>query len=82
MISAEEIRNAILRLANERGEHQSFFASEVARRLDPTNWKDVIEQVRFVASVLIREGKIVALKSGEKIDVINERGPVKLRKSS
>lgn len=80
MISAEEIRNAILRMANERGEDQSFFASEVARRLDPANWRDVLGQVRFVASVLIKEGKIVACRSGEKIDSANERGPEQLRK--
>ena len=47
-----------MKLADRRGPDKSFYASEVARSVDPDNWKNLMDQVRFVADVLVREGKI------------------------
>lgn len=81
MVFVEDIKKAILQLANERNPSRSFYASEVARVVDPENWKNVLDQVQFVASVLIKEGKIVALKAGKPVDFFKSKGRVKFRKS-
>lgn len=59
MVFAEDIRKMILKLAEERGPDNTFEPSEVARALDPKNWKMLIDQVKLVALILIREGEIV-----------------------
>jgi Protein of unknown function (DUF3253) len=80
MVLADDIRKAILLFANERGVSRSFFATEVARYLDPVNWNNLIDQVRFVASVLIKEGKIRSLRSGNHIDILRLKEPARLNK--
>lgn len=82
MVVADDIRKAILQFANERGTSKSFFASEVAHYLDPVNWNNLLDQVRFVASVLVKEGKIQALHSGKPVDAQRSKGLVHFRKAS
>lgn len=60
MVLAEDIRKIILKLAEERGPDTPFDVSEIARQVDQTNWRMLIDQVKFVADVLIQEGKITA----------------------
>ena len=68
MVFAEDIRKTILKIAEERGPENSFRASDVAQRVDRENWQSLIDQVRFVATVLEKEGKIRATISGGQID--------------
>jgi hypothetical protein len=63
MVFAEEIRNAILRVAEERGPDKTFDPSEVARAIDAKNWPQIVDQVKFVAGILINEGKLIGKKS-------------------
>ncbi|MBA4056958.1 MAG: hypothetical protein C0490_19745 [Marivirga sp.] len=63
MVFAEEIRKTILKLAEERGTEATFAPADVARAMDEKNWDQLIEQVKFVASVLIEEGKIIPRRS-------------------
>jgi len=65
MVFAEDIRKTILKLAEERGPDNTFGPSEVAQRIDQGNHQDLIEQVWFVASVLIKEGKITSTPSDD-----------------
>lgn len=65
MVFAEEIRKTILKLAEERGTERTFEPADVAREMDEKNWDQLIDQVKFVAGVLIEEGKIIARKSTE-----------------
>lgn len=65
MVLAEDIRKIILKLAEERGPDRPFAVSEVAQEVDQNNWRMLIDQVKFVADVLIREGKITASPSGK-----------------
>lgn len=62
MVFAEEIRRAILRVAEERGPDRTFDLTDVARAIDPKNWPQLVDQVKFVAGILINEGKITAKK--------------------
>lgn len=80
MIFAEDIRRTILKLANERGPEKSFGPSEVAQLVDQEVSQDLMDQVWFVASVLIKEGKIAAtppIDSGE----IKSETTLRLRKA-
>lgn len=65
MVFADEIRKTILKFAEQRGPARAFYASDVARSVDPENWQDLVEQVRFVAGVLVKEGKIVVSERPE-----------------
>jgi hypothetical protein len=67
MVFAEEIRRTILKLAEERGPGRSFALSDVAQAIDQKNWNELTEQIRFVATILIREGKIIGRKTGESV---------------
>jgi len=79
MVFAEDIRKTILRLADERGPKKTFGPSDVARAVDEHNWKMLLDQVRLVAVTLIREGKIIATKSGRVVDA-SSKGPLRLKK--
>jgi hypothetical protein len=78
MVFAEDIRKTILKIAEERGPEESFYPSDVARRVDRDNWEMHLDQVQFVASVLIKEGKINATL--EKQDTLRSNGQLKLKK--
>jgi hypothetical protein len=67
MIFAEDIRNAILKLAAQRGPGQPFYSGEVAKLVDPENWITQVEQVNLVAESLIREGEITAAPTDQVI---------------
>lgn len=80
MILAEDIRKAILELADQRGP-EVFYAAEVAKNIDPGNWKNIMDQVRLVASVLIKERKIILLNSVSPDDIVMLKDPIKLSKA-
>lgn len=82
MVFAEEIRRTILKLAEERGTERTFVLADVAREIDEKNWNQLIDQVKFVAGILIKEGKIIAKKSHENIHSEFSKAPVNGRKSS
>jgi hypothetical protein len=82
MVYAEDIRRAILELAEQRGPEGTFRPSDVARAIDEKNWKVLIDQVRLVADSLIHEGKIIATESGKVVDINQSKGPLRLRKSA
>ena len=63
MVFAEEIKKTILRLADERGPDKTFAPADVARAMDENNWFQLVEQVKFVAGILINEGKLISRDS-------------------
>jgi len=58
MVFAEDIRKTILKLAEERGGKGTFDVADIARAIDQQNWRMLIDQVKLVATMLVREGKI------------------------
>jgi len=75
MIFAEEIRRAILQVAEERGPDKTFDPTDVARSIDAKNWPQLIDQVKFVAGILINEGKIIAKKTAGNISQEFSKAP-------
>ncbi len=68
MIFADDIRKAILKLANQRGPGEAFYPAEVARIIDPENWAKQVEQVKLVAESLIHEGQIISTVKGKSFE--------------
>ncbi|MFZ6010505.1 MAG: DUF3253 domain-containing protein [Bacteroidota bacterium] len=56
MIVAEDIRQAILKFAREKV--YSFRPSDVARAIDEKNWHQLLDHVKLIANILVREGKL------------------------
>jgi hypothetical protein len=75
MVFAEEIRRAILQVAEERGPDKTFDPADVARSIDAKNWPHLVDQVKFVAGVLINEGKIIATKKSGNISLEFSKAP-------
>jgi len=65
MVFAEDIRKAMLTLADQRGPGNLFYPSEVARLIDSENWTTQMDQVQLVAEALIQEGQLVASRAGK-----------------
>lgn len=65
MVFAEDIRRAILALADQRGSGNLFYPAEVARLIDAEDWAKQVDQVELVAESLIQEGQLVAERSGK-----------------
>lgn len=74
----EDLRDAILTLAHERGMARSFCPSEVARRV-AVAWRPLMPEVRRVAHALQAEGWVQATQKGTPVDPLTARGPIRLR---
>lgn len=55
MIAADKIKAFILDMARSRGD-QFFTPEEVARKLDPEQWEQLMESVNLVAEVMVMQG--------------------------
>lgn len=74
----EDLREAILTLAHERGVSRSFCPSDVARRV-AVDWRPLMPEVRRVAARLQAEGWVQATQKGAPVDPLTARGPIRLR---
>jgi hypothetical protein len=55
MIAADKIKAFILDMAKSRKD-QFFTPEEVARKLDPVQWEQLMESVNLVAEVMVMQG--------------------------
>lgn len=56
----------------------SDVARALAQRLG-TEWRDLMRPVRLIAAELAREGRLDILQNGKRVDILDARGPVRLR---
>jgi len=75
---ALDLEHLILDLLKERGKEKSICPSEAARKLNPENWRSLMNETRHAARRLARSGKIRIQKKGQPIDPDEMRGPVRL----
>ena len=73
------LREAIITLCRERGSEKSACPSEVARAVDPADWRALMPGVRRVAAALVRAGEIAVTQRGVAVDPATARGPIRLR---
>lgn len=64
MVSAEDIRNAVLQMAQRQSGKNEITAHDVARYLRPNQWPEILDQVRLVIESLVREGKLKSTQTG------------------
>ncbi len=71
-----DVRDAILDLALQRGREKSLCPSEVAKALEPEDWQVLMPEVRRVAAGM---PEIMATQLGVEVDPATARGPIRLR---
>ena len=76
--SNPEIREAMLELLRERGTATAC-PSEVARRLEKTNWRSLMPDVRAVAQALQKKSLVDVYQRGRPVTLPNVKGPIRLR---
>lgn len=56
----------------------SICPSEAAKRVDPADWRELMEPCRMAARRLYREGRVRILQRGKPVDADQMKGPVRL----
>lgn len=79
MATKIEIEQVILNLLQQRGEGKTICPSEAARRLQPSDWRPLMDPVRAVAKQLIDSNQLVATQKGEPVEIDTAKGPIRLR---
>lgn len=75
----QRIEKIILDLLAIRGEDKSICPSEVARALDPEDWRELMDEVRLAAAAMLSEGKIRVTQGESEVHPLERRGPIRLR---
>jgi hypothetical protein len=76
---AGQIRSRIMALLTARGPDRSARPMDVAKELDPDQWRQHLKAIREEAIGLAREGKIEILRKGKRVEPDNVRGVIRLR---
>jgi hypothetical protein len=80
----DQIDKIILELLGERGAGKSICPSEAARRMaeregHPERWRAWLKLTRATALSMAKDGRVVVLQRGERIDPETARGAIRLR---
>lgn len=74
-----KITQAILAMTAARGREKTVCPSEVARGLEPDDWRPLMPLIREAAVALCRKGKLRITQGGEAVaDLDNIHGPIRL----
>lgn len=79
MRHADRIASTMLTLLRTRAEDATICPSEVARAIEPANWRPLMPQVRDVAMTLAAAGEVELRQRGRRIAPFSEiRGPLRI----
>ncbi|HEY2193267.1 MAG TPA: DUF3253 domain-containing protein [Actinomycetospora sp.] len=81
MDTERALETAIVELLDARGPGKTICPSEPARRVDPQDWRPLMEPARRVARRLVEAGEVEMTQHGEVVDPATATGPVRLRRS-
>ena len=73
-----EIETTLLRLLAARGAGKTICPSEVARVVDPDDWRALMPSVRAAAAKLQSEGKVAVTQRGDMVDPGTAKGPIRI----
>lgn len=73
------IDEALLEMLLDRGPSRSVCPSEVARRVDPHDWKTLLEPTRRSARRLVARGRAVITQQGRIVDPDRARGAIRIQ---
>ena len=78
MATDKDIRDCILSFAKKRGPDKSLCPSEVARDLQPEDWRPLMIDVRRVTASLVAEGSVVVTQFGKPVDPLDAKGHIRI----
>lgn len=76
---SDPIETAIFEKLSARDAGKSICPSEVAKDLQPEQWRRLMPRVRAIALGLMRQGRLTITKKGKVIDPGAFRGVIRLR---
>jgi hypothetical protein len=74
------LETAITELLDARAPGTTICPSEAARRVDPDDWRPLMDPARRVAARLVEAGEVEMTQRGEVVDPARAKGPVRLRR--
>lgn len=75
----KKIQEKILELTRKVGPEKTICPSEVARALEPEEWRELMEKVRETACKMHEAGMIQITQKGNVVESFNFKGPIRLR---
>jgi hypothetical protein len=76
----QDLEAAITDLLDARGAGKTICPSEAARRVDPQDWRPLMEPARRLAAKLVEAGEVEMTQHGQVVDPATATGPVRLRR--
>ena len=74
----DAIATGLIFLAEQRTSGKTFCPSEFARQHWPDDWRTHMDDVRETADSLVDRGILIATQKGERVDVVQANGPIRL----
>lgn len=74
------LEREIQEMLAKRAPGASLCPSEVARKVDPENWRERMESVRRAGRRLVARGEVEFTQGGRVVDAATVRGPVRIRR--
>ena len=71
----EIIRVQLMELARKRGPGKTFCPSEIARQVEPHNWRARMEEIRSVGQELVADDFLHCTQKGNTVDPKGAMGP-------
>ncbi|MCR9159045.1 MAG: DUF3253 domain-containing protein [Nannocystaceae bacterium] len=81
-VSAKDraLEAAIVALLDARGPGKTICPSEAARRVDPEQWRPLMEPARRAARRMVARGELEICQRGKVVDPTDAKGPIRLRR--
>lgn len=79
MVTDAAIRACLMQLVRDRGPEKTICPAEVARALEPDDWRNLMPQVRAVGIALAKSGAIAVTQKGQIVDPEQAKGPIRYR---
>lgn len=73
----EIIRVQFMELARKRGPGKTFCPSEIARHVEPHNWRARMEEIRSVGQELVADDFLLCTQKGNPVDPKGAIGPIR-----
>ena len=73
----EIIRSKFMELARKRGPGKTFCPSEIARQVEPHNWRARMEEIRSVGQELVADDFLLCTQKGNPVDPKAAIGPIR-----
>ncbi len=78
---SQRVEETLLALLSQVREDESISPNDVAKAVDPENWRRELPKVRAIAIGLARQGRVDILRKGKPTDPDDLRGIYRLRLS-